>query len=419
MTRDSTRRRFLATVGATGAASVAGCTDRLPWGNDNSGTPTDTRSNSTNGTTTPSGTSGPGEQLEDFENMADSNWGTVGQGKWTADSNQAFQGSQSVRLEAKQGQAAGLFKSFPDGLDLSSHDLSLAVKLASPAAGNVSAEVYAPGRSDSLASNRYLVKQYDQWLRIDLGYTGKNGNPQLGSVQELRFYVRGDNGPVKAWVDDLRKIPKPNKGKVMFHFDGALQSQYDIAFQRFKELGWPAGVSVNPGAVGTQGNLDTGQMREMQSAGWDMMSFPLDGTPLTAYSREKQRRKIKQAKRYLEIKGFEEGARHFVAPYNAVNETTVSVLKEVGHEAGYTFGACPNNASQPSGEYTISRINGRSPQGTRRLINLAAQYNQMVVVKFSSIGPGKNVPKADFENVVNHTKQSNVDIVAPSALLDG
>lgn len=422
MTRDSTRRRFVAAVGATGAAALAGCTEvrqRL----DSVGLMGSENGTAEGQTPTPTPTPddpGPfdrGDVLENFEDME--GWGTVGDGRWTADTDEVYAGSQSIRLEAPTGSASGVFRAYTDGLDLREHDLSIALKMEQPTEGKFSTELLAPGRASMVASNRFVVTEYDGWLRIDLGYTGQSGAPDLGNVQELRLYIRGGDQPVKAWIDDLRKIPKADTGKVMFTFDDSRASQYDVAFKRFQELGWPAGVGLIPDTVNSAGNLTIGELREMSNAGWDIMSHPQEGQALPAYSRRKQRRILANAKQYLELKGFNDGARHFVAPYNGVSPTTVEVLKEVGYETGFTFGACASNAQMPSGPYTISRVMGRDVVGARDLVDLAARHDQLLTLTIHAIGENGEISKENFERLVSHVDQRDVDVVAPSALLDG
>ncbi|WP_244531650.1 polysaccharide deacetylase family protein [Halogranum amylolyticum] len=321
----------------------------------------------------------------------------------------------------KNGDVAGIYKSFPDGLDLRKHDLSLAVKLEKPVRGKIAAEFIAPARSDMLTSKRFIPKELNDWVRIDLGYTGKTGEPVMKAIQELRLMVLTPEGkPIDVRIDDLRKIPKPDKGKVVLQFDDAVTSQYEVAFKELQKRGWPGGVAVIPDAINSEGNLTTGQMREMRDAGWDMMAHPQAPEPLPAYSKAKQQRIIQQAHNYLDLKGFPEGARHFVAPYNRVSKTTLEIVEQY-HETGFMFGACPNNAQQPSNMHAISRVMGKDPQGTRRILNLAEEFNQLAVVTWHSIGDGEEyeTSPADFMNVLDHLKQKDVDVIAPSGLIDG
>ncbi|WP_101295343.1 polysaccharide deacetylase family protein [Halegenticoccus soli] len=433
MKRATKRRSFLAALGA-GASAVAGCmgigggsddgqTSSAPETDANDGTETATPGDDGNGGNGGSSQNAfsRGEVVEDFEfeKFQESSWGVI-EGNAALDGQNAHQGSQSLRLENKNGRVAGVFRAFPDGLDLTKHDLTLAAQLEKPAEGRIAIEVLAPGRSDMLTCRRYINKEFDGWLRFDVGYTGKTGNPDLKHVQEIRIVVESEQGtPIRFWIDDLRKIKKPDKGKVIFTFDDNHVTQYDVAFKEFQKRNWPGGVAVIPDTVGGSEQLDTGQLREMRDAGWDIMSHPQTGRPLPEYPKKEQEKMITEAKRYLELKGFEKGSRHFVTPYHRINGETLELLQK-HHETGFLYAGCPNNAEQPSGMHTISRILGRDPQGTRRITNLAAEFNQLAVVTYHDIGNGQDFETSpdDFRNVVNHVANKDVDVVAPSALLD-
>ncbi|SFL69912.1 Peptidoglycan/xylan/chitin deacetylase, PgdA/CDA1 family [Halogranum rubrum] len=421
----------MATLGAVGITGLAGCsggTGSTPTTNESSSSNTTTSQPTTtagNETTTATEESQDqaftrGELVEDFESFEDSNWGTIG-GTIETDTDEVYAGSQSLHMSNENGNVAGIFKAFPDGLDLTKHDLSIAVKLDKPVRGKFAAEIIAPARSDMLTSKRFIPKELNGWTRIDLGYTGKKGEPVLEAVQELRLMVQSEEGtPIDVRIDDLRKIPKPKKGKVMLQFDDAVTSQYEVAFKEMQKRGWGGGIAIIPDAINSEGNITTGQMREMRDAGWDMMAHPQVPNPLPSYSEAKQRQMIQQAKKYLELKGFPKGARHFVAPYNRVSETTLDIVSEF-HETGFMFGACPNNAQQPSNMHAISRVMGKDPRGTRRILNIAEAYNQLVVVQFHDIGEGDDyeISPEDFKGVLDHIEKKDMDVITPSDLIDG
>ncbi|WP_228546252.1 polysaccharide deacetylase family protein [Halegenticoccus tardaugens] len=364
-----------------------------------------------------------GELVEDFEgfkNINNADWGIIG-GNVKLDSKEVYAGSQSLSLENKNGEVAGLYKAFPEGLDLSKHDLSLAVKLDKPTAGYIAAELIAPARSDMLTSRRYIPQELNDWVRIDFGYTERQGEPILKGVQELRLMVISDPGSaIQARIDDLRKIPKPKKGKVIFQFDDNHISQYETAFDILKKEDMPGSVGVIPDTVNGQEALSDGHMREMRDAGWDMMAHPQSSEPLPAYPANKQREMIQSAKRYLELKGFQKGARHFVAPYNRVSNETLDIVSEF-HETGFLQGACPSNATEPSSMHTISRVNGADVEGVQQILNIAEDTGQMVVIAYHDIGNGNNYETTtdQFKSIVNHVAGQDIDVITPSKLIDG
>lgn len=418
MSHRRSRRGFLAAVGA-GSFALAGCAGLtgvdVPGGQDGTPTETETESPETTEepTTTPEEPSGPGTVVEDFEDLEP--WTAI-RGTVEADTNDAFAGSQSVRIENPEGGAAGIFKSYSEGLDLSQDDLSIAVKLEKPAVGKLSVELLAPGRADHLVTHRYIVEELDDWVRVDLGYTGKTGNPDVSSVQELRIMVQTEDEPIRFWVDDLRKSPKPDKGKVILSFDDGHITQYDVAFQEMQNRGWPGVAAVIPQAIGTPKDMTVGQLREMRDAGWDISSHPQESEPLTAFPKEEQRQKLQASKDWLNQRGFPDGARFFFAPYNQVNGDTLELVEEM-HDYGFTFGACPNG-TPPAGKTAISRFLGRDPAGAKRILDLVDEYNQLAVLNYHAIGPEHNVSLDQFLEVLDHVESKDVDVITPSQLLE-
>ena len=415
------RRSFLAAVGA-GSFAMAGCTGLTGDGQpgDTAGTPTSTETESPPTTTagepttaTPAEPQGPGTLVEDFEDLE--GWDTI-DGTVEAEANDAFAGSQSVRIENPKGGAAGIQKRYPDGLDLSTDNLSIAVKMERPAVGKLAVEYLAPYRGDHLTTHRYIVEDLDDWARVDLGYTGEDGTPDLSNVKALRILVLTQDEPIRFWVDDLRKSEKPDRGRVMLTFDDAHVTQYDVAFPELQGREMPGVAAVIPGAVGTSENLTVPQLREMRDAGWDVSSHPQDGEPLTAYPKSEQRRKMEDAKTWLEQRGFADGSRFFFAPYDSVNGATLSLIDEL-HEYGFVFGASPNGAP-PAGEKVVSRVYGRDVAGVKSLLDLAASYGQMLVINYGAIGEEYDVTPAMLRDVLDYVESKDLDVVTPSGLLE-
>ncbi|WP_248910251.1 polysaccharide deacetylase family protein [Halocatena marina] len=438
MRRTSTRRRYLTALGAAVTVPLAGCSAVLPTG------PADSNNTSTNsststkpsspgaGTDTNTETSqsgGPfsrGTVVENFEKKVGSRW-QVSTGKYTVDKKHPYQGSQSLVLRGqnngaqKQENGVSIYRSFYDsgGLDLRKHDLSIAVRFEQPVRGRLAVEFIAPAESSMLTSRHFLPKELNGWTRIDLGYTGKTGNPVMKRVQELRISVRTDGEPITIGIDDIRKLPKPPKGKVMFQFDDSHISTYTKAFPKLKEHDWTGGVAVIPDAIDTPENMTRNQMREMGSAGWDMMSHPPVAKPLPQLPPNEQYRMIRESKRDLTVWGFNDGARHIVAPYGRISTKTIEIMQKY-HNANYIFGGSPGNAAHPSNMYAIPRVFGTSPDAVRDLLDLATEFNQLVVIAYHEIGGNTetSVPMKDFESVLTHVKETNMEVVSPSQFLE-
>lgn len=425
MRRPTTRRTLLATLGAASTFSLAGCSGVIPTGPDSDSESTPTSTDTPNdSTTTSNGTtpSGPGgSSIEDFEGKVKDRW-TKDAGKFTTDTKNAFKGSQSLVLQGdgKGGGNATVTRSFysssekNNGIDLSSHDLSLAVRFEKPARGHIAVECNTPG--GTLKCRRFIPKELNGWTRFDLGYTGKEGSPDLASVFDVKLSVTSKGKPIKVGIDDLRKIPKAKKGKVMFQFDDSVASAHSKAFPMFKERDWQAGVAIMPNVVGTDGKLSRANMRKMASAGWDMMSHTSTDL-LPTRPKQKQKQAIGQSKGELESMGFSKGVQHFVVPNGRVNKTTLDIIRD-NHKTNFMFGAGPGNAKQPTNMYTIPRVMGSSPDAVVNLLDLAEQFNQLVVIQYHKIGDGEETSTAEFEQVVKHVEKKDMDVVSPSQFLD-
>jgi peptidoglycan/xylan/chitin deacetylase (PgdA/CDA1 family) len=447
----STRRTFITTLGIAGTVSVAGCS-ALPGGSDS---PTDGNASSpstpppSGGTTTSEAGTTPdttpqqpsnspfarGTVVDDFEGDVSSRW-QVDYGKYTVTRTDVYQGRQSLVLEPLKpsqrqksvtrpyARISRFFTGSNKALDLSQHDLTMAVKVEKPTNTplDISANIHAPTGSLSLTSTRQIPTAMDDWVRYDLGYTGTDGNPTLKKVLQVELIVATTPDAAtdfRVMIDGLRKIPKPTKGKVMFHFDDGHVSAYEKAFPVLQEKGWPAACAVIPDAISSENRLTLKMMSEMQKNGWDMMSHPKapPSTALPGLPKQVQRRKIVSAHQKLAALGFKKGARHFVAPYNRVSGTTLDIVSDV-HETGFLFGACPNNAKHPSNPYFLSRVQGGAVRETTDIIDMAAQFNQLTVISFHILGE-EGTPLSVFKRIVNHVEQQNVDVITPSQLIDG
>lgn len=425
MRETKTRRRFLAALGLA-TAPLAGCANSLAESNDDSNGTDTTRTTPT--TTTAQTTESPskeapfqrGELIEDFENLDE--WGTI-VGSMHADTNSVYAGTQSVRVE-NSGDSAGIYRAFPDGLDLSKNDVSVAMQLEAPADGKLSVDFYAPGESNHALSRRYIPKDLNDWVRFDLGYVNEPGEPEMSNVQELRFVVhpRSEGGDVKFRLDDVRLLPKQvDNGKVMLTFDDNFESHTSVAYEELKKRGWQGVLATIPWEIGREGRQTIGDLRRMQDDGWDIASHPQLSNPpkpLPSMSKSEQRDLIEKTKHKLELKGFTEGPRIFVTPFDQLDGNTIEVVSDV-HEMGFVFGAC-NNAVPPSGRYNISRVYGNSDDlhGAWRQIKLAARRNQMTVLAFHDIGPDGATSVKDFQWLLNTIEKLGLDVVTASDVLE-
>jgi len=411
MTKRHTRRTVLSTIGA---AALAGCiTEADPA--------EETASDPGNGSATDATRTDPSRSeavVEDFEDL----------GPWTAmrDGNAVSPatddpaaGTQSARIEAGDAEYAGAYRSFVGGVDLRDKRLSLAVNVTEPRLFDLSVQLLAPDIGNAVTCRRTLTGPTDRWVRVDLGVSGVDRDPDLGNVQEIRVVGRprtDDGSPVEFRIDDLRAAPRPDSGAVVFAFEGTLESHYETAYPIMREYGFAGVETVIPEAVYEDGRLSVGQMREMRDDGWDMAARPRTGSRfLHEFSADRQRELIQRTKTFLENKGFPDGAKHFFTPKNVLNADALDVVEAV-HEQAFRFGGAPNGLPT-SDPYNLGHFSGSAGADTKQFVDHAAEYGQLAVLQFDDVG-GNGASEAEFRSVLDHVRERDVTVLTATELLD-
>ncbi len=408
MANNSNRRNFLRGVTLAGFASLAGCSSILEDSDSEPATP---------GTGTDDGGSRPtSTSIDTFEDL--SNW-SVQEGKLrTTSEGEAFEGSQSIVLEPEDGAnqpVAKISRSFgSEPLDLSNRDLSIVAKVTEPEDVRIRAEVIAPARSSMLTAVRYVPLELDDWVRFDLGYTEQTGEPVMNTVSAINLQIgpMTEGASFSVSFDDLRSYPKAKRGAVMIQFDDGHRSAYEEAFGILQELDMSASVAVIPDAVGASDRVTESMMTEMANAGWNMIGHASELLP--EHSPEEQKQILERTQQYLRSKGHNAGANHFVAPYSRVDASALTHIAEL-FTTGYLFGASPNNAAQPSNPAFLSRVQGRSIEGTKQAIDMAEAQNQLAVISYHEIG-GDAVSAADLREIIEYIDSKDVDVIKPTQL---
>ncbi|MCU4742670.1 polysaccharide deacetylase family protein [Natronoglomus mannanivorans] len=433
------RRSFLTAASSIGAASLAGCladvnvldesgeaetlTDSGADPDENSSAdPNETESESDDEPDSDESTDEldhlPGETIVDFEDL-DSWIGMAGQGRIVDEDDDVYAGSRSARITAEEGiDYAATYRTYSDGLDLNGKNLSLAVKYMGRDQFDLTVQLLAPNSQNVLSFRRSLTGPADAWQRVDLGVNAVDTQPDLQNVQEIRIIGRrrGDeSGDIEFLVDDLRAVDRPDRGAVLLLFDATLESHYTTAFEIAEEFGYPGVEAVIPEAVGESGRLTLDQMRELDDAGWDMAARPRTGAQfLHEFSTEQQEGLIRRTKAYLENRGFEDGARHFVTPKNLVQAEAMEFVREY-HEQAFRFGGAPNTI--PTSDAHNLGTFGGTGSATRHFVDMAARYNQLAVLRFEGIG-ADGFDEGEFRELLEYIDEKDVDVVSASDLLE-
>ncbi|WP_265110943.1 polysaccharide deacetylase family protein [Halosolutus halophilus] len=415
------RRSFVTTVAATGTLGLAGCLSSLRDWRGGDGEPTAADSPAS-GDGEPGGSDLPdlpGESIDDFETLDE--WvAMIDAGELEAATDDPYGGSQSARLTADaETEYAAVYTTRSDGLDLREKNLSLAVSFTGREQLHLTLELFAPNSRNVHALRRTLTGPTDRWVRVDFGTSRIDTQPDLADVREIRLAVRrrGDlSGPIECRVDDLRAVDRPETGKVLLLFDGTLESHYTTALEHLNEYGYAGVEAVIPEAVGESGRLALDELDALADAGWDMAARPRTGAQfLHEYTPEEQEGMIRRTKAFLENRGYEAGAKHFVTPRNVLGSDSLDLVREY-HEQAFRFGGGPN-ALPLTDPHNVGFFSGDAGQETKSYVDYAAEYGQLAVLHFEYVGEDGMSERA-FADLLEHVDAAGVEVVTATDLLE-
>ncbi len=439
MEEKSTRRVFLATIGAAGAVSLAGCSSIGGGGNDDApaspGSETNAgnggNSNGTDGDSSNGGTDSgnkndkvPGKSLSTFsvDEFKNEEWQTI-EGSVKAGIGDAVHGGQSVELSPKDNDNKKLAVVRHDyrnrnRLDLSKQDLALAAKVKNPTDQPIKVRAVVRTAGENLTSMRQFPGNFNAWARFDLGYQDVVDGTALDKVVGIDVQFNRGGKDFTVLVDDLRLIPKASKGKVMIQLDDAHISQYENAFEILQDAGVPASVGVIPNSLRADDRISFDQLKEMANNGIEVNAHGAWDATDGDVNKQVEKENMQRSKSYVKELGFEAGAEHFVYPYGNMDSHTLKNAKEVFSSA-YVQGGMPNNAKNPVNPQFISRVDGTAISGSRDIINAAEEYNQLAVIYFHEIGDygsGTDISVDGFKEQIEFIKSKDVDVIVPSDL---
>ena len=429
--RMTRRRTFLRTTGVAtlgGLTSIAGCLGEAENSSDTTTTTTKQTTNTTGNETTTDEKPNESNQsnrfflgntsvVEDFENIE--KWEAMN-GEVKADTENTFQGSQALRITAPKSDGFAWAGRNVDW-DLSDKTLSMAVNVKSPFDNVVMVvRLLAPDTNNMRVMGELLrVREGQSWMRLDLATRDFSGAPDLSKVKRVEIGMRAAAGDIDFTVDDLRSVPRPDKGSVVLSFDDSLKSHYEEAFKKMQEYEMPGNVGVITGQVGSEGSLTVGQMEEMKKAGWEFASHGTRDQALTSISTQQMWLAINDASDWLARKGFSDGNESFVYPHGEFNDEIVNFVRRK-HAMGFRY---MDPLSATSGRITDPLTIGRGNAAynldlSKTVVNFAEQFNVNAVLTFHAIkdNGGLSMSPSDFSELIDYIERRDVEVITFSDL---
>ena len=368
-------------------------------------------SDDTDGTTEPPDPPGVELGAETFEDLAPLE--AVG-GRLAADTERRVTGTQCAALET-DGDGAWLHVPLAEPVDFSNARPACHVAIDGAAAGSFLYLDLADADGNRFRT-RTVVRSRGEPVNVDFGILDPQVDETAADLERItrlsfRPGPRNEAGPETVYLDHPRRVPAPETAKVVFQFDDGNETDLTAAHPYLAQYGYPAITYVNTNRVGDDGKLDEAQLTELRDANWLVGSHTPDHTDLTTVSEPAAvERRVREAKEWLVDRGFDEGARHFAYPYNAVNEQVLSVVEEI-HDTGRVSSWQP--VALPSNLQLIPAEGDPTPAAFSELLEWAIEYGGVVTVLHHSLSTDAEV--AAFREIVDevrrHDRLGNVDVV--------
>lgn len=406
------RRDLIATVGGITLTSTAGCLDIV---GDARHENSDSRESSGDAATE---TEEPdvrrvGLGADTFERLSDLE--VVG-GQLSANTERHITGTQCAALETG-ADGAWLHIPLSEPMDFSNARPACYVATDGTAAGKY---LYLDLRD--VTGNRFrtrtAVRGHEELIRVDFGII----NPQvddtavdLENITRVSFRPgpRSESGTETVYLDNPRRVEAPDTAKVVFQFDDGSETDYTKAFPYLSKFDYPAITYINTESIGDdeRSKLTEKQLQELKAEGWLIGSHTTDHTNLAELSDSDEiERKVRNAKQWLEERGFTEGARHFAYPHNAIDEQALSIVSRF-HDTGRVWDwqplALPSNVQliPGKGDPTLSEI--------QTLLDWATRYGGVVVVYYHGLWSEDDFEEfcAVVDEVHRRDRAGDVDVV--------
>lgn len=327
-----------------------------------------------------------------------------------------FRGSRSLLVEGRSG--APLIAEFDEPLDFRDAHLSVAIYPDKPeTTGPFPVVLYAPDRQNRIVCRGNYHGYFESgWRRYDFSIDNVVGDPDPSRVQFVEFEFADENRFTRCWVDDIRVLARPDRGKVMFMFDDIPESAFTNGFRIMNEFGLRGSYGVITDIVGEEGRLSVDQLRRAERAGWDLVSHSKTGDRLTELSSDVQRRYLEIAKEWLQEHALDPaGAEHFVFPLAKYGRTSLANVSNF-HEMAYIGGR--GSAPALTDRLTIVRRPGRRrlPK-LRRWLRATARHQNLLVLVFHTVNREFT---ETFRHLVAHvnrmTERNQIDVITPTEL---
>lgn len=303
----------------------------------------------------------------------------VQDGSAKASKKTAFSGEQSVLMDTSGVNRVRIARQFETSMDFRNNDVSLAVKPMESSTGYISVAVQFRGLfgGTRTVSGYVNTRAENRWVRLDLGVDDDQG-VNMRAIKELFIFVwDGEGTKSKFYIDDLRIMEKPEKGVVMFNFEGDSEKNFNVARPVLGNHGWTGTLFTASNDIDREENPTIGQYKKMKDDGWVVGGYTVGQQRLTDYSEGDQEIIFAENRRQLNEKGLAGDFVPFTPPYGSYNSDSLDLLSE-HFDAMYVYaGRASGSSVLVTDPRTIGTVNGEDLEKAKGAVDDAAEHKQM------------------------------------------
>lgn len=210
-------------------------------------------------------------------------------------------------------------------------------------------------------------------------------------------------------------------GILSFHFDDAHLSHYQQAFPIFQKAGVPGCVACIAGGS----PLSFQQLREMQEAGWEILSHAVRHIKMNEpLPEEVALREIEESKAILEGEGLQ--IRQFVTPMSACHDSMGPRLAK-NYDAAFTRYTDSLRLPvedlvipRPANRYALNRCSmaGKTMEELKAYVDYVFENDRWLVFYDHDLGVKNNITAEKLEELLAYSLQKGVRIMTSSQALE-
>ncbi|MGE7093573.1 polysaccharide deacetylase family protein [Lysinibacillus sp. NPDC048646] len=186
------------------------------------------------------------------------------------------------------------------------------------------------GRSREIVERYELPKLTFHGLRHTYAsfMVSKNVNFKIIQEQLGHVNIQVESSIVKVTFDSIFAGETTKKPSVIFTFDDAWTSQYEIAFAMMLERGFKGNIGVISNWIGIEDEImSESQIEEMHRHGWDMFNHSANHKNLTNVTVETAVSEVLTCKNWLNERGYNRASTILAYPYGVHNKEIVEALQ--------------------------------------------------------------------------------------------